>query len=139
MRFVAALLFLLAAGPAWSGWTFVSDDSSGSLYADFDAVRQSDELREVWTMYAEKARVDRASPATKALVLFDCGHKEYQTLFVASYSEEQATEAPRASGAEIYDDLSQPWLAIARDSTYERIFAEVCSHRQEHTAMIEHN
>jgi len=137
MRFAAALLLLLAAGPAWSGWTFVSDDSSGSLYADFDGVRQRDELREVWTMYAEKARLDRASPSTKALVLFDCGNKEYQTLFLTSDSGDQANEAPRASDVENYDDLSQPWLDIARGSTYERIFAEVCSQRREHTAMLE--
>ena len=137
MRFVAALLFLLAAGPAWSGWTFVSDDSSGSLYADFDAVRQSDELREVWTMYSEKARVDRASPSTRALVLFNCGNKEYQTAFVESYSAQQANETPHARDLESYDDLSQPWLDIAQNSTYERIFAKVCSDRQEHTAMLE--
>ena len=138
MRFVAALLFLLAAGPAWSGWTFVGGDSSGSLYADFEAVRQRDELREVWTMYAEKAGVDRASPSTKALVLFDCTNKEYQTVSVTSYSGEQANESPRRSDGEIYDDLSQPWLDIVRDSTYERIFSEVCSLRLEQTAMSKH-
>jgi hypothetical protein len=139
MRYVAALLFLFAAGPAWSGWTIVSDDSFGSLYADFDAVHQREELREVWTMYSQKARVDRASPSTKALVLFDCGHREYQTVFVASYSAEQANEAPRASDGENYDDLSQPWLTIGRHSSYERIFAEVCSQRLEQTAMHKHN
>jgi len=139
MRLVAAFLFLLAAGPAWSDWTIVSDDASGALYADFDAVRQREELREVWTLYAQKAAVDRASPSTKSLVLFDCGYKEYQTVFVASYSGDDAREAPNASERETYDDLSQPWLTIERNSTYERIFAEVCARRLEQTAMQERN
>lgn len=139
MRFVAAVLFLLAAGPAWSGWTLVGGDSTGSLYADFGAVRQREELREVWTMYSEKANVDRAAPSTKALVLFDCRYKEYQTVMVESSSGETANAAPRGSTADIYDDLSQPWLDVVRDSTYERIFSEVCSNRLDQTAMTKHH
>lgn len=135
MRFVAALLLLLAAAPAWSGWTLVSGDSSGTLYADFEAVQQREELREVWTMYSEKARVDRASSSTKALVLFDCKYEKYQTVSVESYSGETANEASGGSTAEIYDDLSQPWVRVARYSIYEKIFSEICPHRLEQTAM----
>ena len=135
MRFVAALLFLLASGPAWSAWTFVSGDASGSLHADFESVRQRDELREVWTLYAERAGVDRSAPSTQALVLFDCNYKEYQTVFVASYSGLSTNEARHGGDAGMHDDLSQPWLAIVRDSTYEKIFSQVCAHRLEHTAI----
>ena len=131
MRFVAALLFLLASGPAWSAWTFVSGDASGSLHADFETVRQRDELREVWTLYAERAGVDRSVPSTQALVLFDCKYKEYQTIFVASYSGPSTTQARHGGGLRMHDDLSQPWLAIVRDSTYEKIFSQVCAHRLE--------
>jgi len=140
MRFLAAFLFLLAAGPAWSGWTIVSDDASGALYADFDAVHQQEELREVWTLYAQKPALDRASPSTRSLVLFDCGYKEYQTVFVESYSGDHANGARAAGDRESsYDDLSQPWLSIERNSNYERIFAEVCAPRREQTAMQERN
>ena len=135
MRFLATLLFLLAAGPAWSAWTFVSGDSSGSLYADFGTVRQRDELREVWTMYAEQAGVNRSTPSTQALVLLDCKYKEYQTVFVTSHSGQLTNETPHGGDFARHDDLSQPWLEIARGSTYERIFSEVCSQRVEQTAI----
>lgn len=126
---------MLVAAPAWSGWTFVSGDASGALYADFATVHQRDELREVWTMYAERAGVDRAAPSTQALVLFDCKQKEYQTVFVASYSGQPADKAPSSADLGMHDDLSQPWLEIAHGSTYERIFSEVCAHRLAQTAM----
>jgi hypothetical protein len=123
MRKLAFVLLLLST-PAWAGWKAVSEDGSGTTYADADTIVRSANTAKMWWLldysaFQRMVEVGYFSQHTHAE--FDCKEPQMRVLELSLRANHMG------EGKAIYSDESpHEWEPVEAGTTAEKLRAVAC-------------
>ena len=119
-----AIALLLVSSPALAGWNLISQDDTGTAYADTAAMIRNGTLRTMWslldyTSFQRMVEVGYFSQKTQAE--YDCKGRRVRGLVLSLHAEHMG------EGKTIYlDDTPREWEAIDPGSPNERLWTAAC-------------
>jgi hypothetical protein len=122
MKYLLALVMLIAS-PAWAEWTFVTQDvNDNSFSLDFETLRKDGNLRKIW----QKVELAKANKFEWVSIRqrneFDCKNETKTILSVAAFSKGNLQGEKLFDGNKITDKED-----VAPSSVDWRILKLVCS------------